>query len=86
MGKRNGVWLALLAIFAGVSGSLVAAEIRDVRVASTESGTRVVLDLSAPAKHKAFLLDSPYRVVVDLPKSSLRPKLQIGRASCRERV
>ena len=78
LGKRNGVWLALLAIFAGVSGSLVAAEIRDVRVASTESGTRVVLDLSAPAKHKAFLLDSPYRVVVDLPKSSLLPKLPAG--------
>jgi N-acetylmuramoyl-L-alanine amidase len=78
LGKRNGVWLALLATFAGVSGNLVAAEIRDVRVASTESGTRVVLDLSAPAKHTAFLLDSPYRVVVDLPKSSLRPKLPAG--------
>jgi N-acetylmuramoyl-L-alanine amidase len=75
LGKRNGVWLALLAFVAGVSGNLVAAEIRDVRISSTETGTRVVLDLSAPAKHKAFLLDTPNRVVLDLPKSSLLAKL-----------
>ena len=75
LGKRTGVWLALLASVAGVSGNLVAAEIRDVRVASTDTGTRVVLDLSAPAKHKAFLLDTPSRVVLDLSKSSLASKL-----------
>jgi N-acetylmuramoyl-L-alanine amidase len=75
LGKRTGVLLALLAIVAGVSGNLVAAEIRDVRVASTETGTRVVLDLSAPVKHKAFLLDTPNRVVLDLSKSSLLSKL-----------
>jgi len=75
LGKRNGVWLALLAFVAGASGNLVAAEIRDVRIASTETGTRVVLDLSGPAKHKAFLLDTPNRVVLDLSKSSLLAKL-----------
>jgi N-acetylmuramoyl-L-alanine amidase len=75
LGKRTGVLLALLASVAGVSGNLVAAEIRDVRVASTDAGTRVVLDLSAPAKHKAFLLDAPHRVVLDLSKSSLASKL-----------
>jgi len=75
LGKRTGVCVALLASVAGVSGNLVAAEIRDVRVASTDSGTRVVLDLSAPAKHKAFLLDAPNRVVLDLSKSSLASRL-----------
>jgi N-acetylmuramoyl-L-alanine amidase len=75
LGKRTGVWLALLATVVGVSGNLVAAEIREVRIASTETGTRVVLDLSAPAKHKAFLLDTPRRVVLDLSKSSLLSKL-----------
>ena len=73
--NRNGVWLALLAFVAGVSGNVVAAEIREVRIASTETGTRVVLDLTAPAKHKAFLLETPYRVVLDLSKSSLLSKL-----------
>jgi N-acetylmuramoyl-L-alanine amidase len=75
LGKRIGVWLSLLAIVAGVSGNLVAAEIRGVRVASIETGTRVVLDLSAPVKYKSFLLDNPQRVVLDLPKSSLTSKL-----------
>jgi N-acetylmuramoyl-L-alanine amidase len=75
LGKRTGVWLALLASVAGVSGNLVAAEIREVRVATTETGSRVVLDLSAPVKHKVFLLDSPHRVVLDVSKSSLKSKL-----------
>jgi N-acetylmuramoyl-L-alanine amidase len=75
LAKRFGVWVALLAFAAGVSGSLVAAEIRDIRVASTETGTRVVLDLSAPVKHKAFLLDDPGRVVLDVSRSSLKSKM-----------
>jgi N-acetylmuramoyl-L-alanine amidase len=75
LGTRIGVWLALLASFAGVSGNLVAAEIRAVRVAATETGTRVILDLSAPVKHKTFLLDTPRRVVLDLSKTSLQSKL-----------
>jgi N-acetylmuramoyl-L-alanine amidase len=75
LGIRTRVFVTLLAIAAGASGNLVAAEIREVRVAATETGTRVVLDLSTAAKHKAFLLDAPGRVVIDLPKSSLKSKL-----------
>jgi N-acetylmuramoyl-L-alanine amidase len=66
--------LTLLAIVAGVSGNLFAAEVRAVRIAATDTGTRVVLDLSGPVKHKAFLLDDPGRVVLDVPHSSLRNK------------
>jgi N-acetylmuramoyl-L-alanine amidase len=69
--SRFGVRLVLLAIAAGVSGNLVAAEIRDIRFAPTETGTRVVLDLSGPVKHKAFLLGDPSRVVLDVARSSL---------------
>src|SRR5688572_5380740 len=75
LGTRTGVCLTLLAMTAGVSGSLVAAEIRGVRVAATETGTRVVLDLSTAARHKAFLLDAPGRIVLDVSKSSLKSKL-----------
>ena len=78
LGTRTGVWLVLLAFAAGVSGRLVAAEIREVRIASTETGTRVVLDLSAPAKHKAFLLESPRRIVLDVSKTSLKSRLPAG--------
>ena len=65
---------ALLAFLAGVSGTAFAAEIRAVRIAATETGTRVVLDLSAPVKHKAFLLDDPGRVVLDVQRASLKGK------------
>jgi N-acetylmuramoyl-L-alanine amidase len=69
--SRLGVRLVLLASIAGVSGNLVAAEIRDIRFASTETGTRVVLDLSGPVKHNAFLLGDPARVVIDVARASL---------------
>src|SRR5688572_8291251 len=71
--------LALLAC-AAVSGKLFAAEVQAVRVAATDSGTRVVLDLSAPVKHKAFLLDSPGRVVLDVARASLKHKLALPEA------
>src|SRR5215212_2507514 len=75
LGKKSVARLLLLAILAGVSGSVVAAEIRAVRVAVTDAGTRVVLDLSGPVTHKAFLLDGPSRVVLDVARSSLRTRL-----------
>ena len=72
--------LLLLALLAAASGAL-AAEIRAVRVAATEDGTRVVLDLSAPVKHKAFLLDDPGRVVLDVQRSSLKNKQALSELS-----
>jgi len=77
LGMRTAVLLTLLAILAGVSGNLSAAEIRAIRVASTETGTRVVLDLSGPVTHKAFQLEDPGRVVLDVEHSSLKSKLQL---------
>jgi N-acetylmuramoyl-L-alanine amidase len=72
--------LTLLAFVAGVSSPLIAAEIREVRIAATETGARVVLELSAPAKHKAFILDDPGRVVLDLSKSTLKSRLPVADA------
>ena len=76
--KRNAIWLTLLAAIAAAAGPLSAAEIRGVRIAESDSGVRVVVDLSAPAEHKAFLLDNPARVVVDLARSSLKTRLPRG--------
>ena len=72
--KRFIVWLTLLACCAGAS-PLIAAEIRDIRIASSDTGTRVVLELSSDVKYKAFQLDDPGRVVIDLVKSSLKTSL-----------
>jgi N-acetylmuramoyl-L-alanine amidase len=69
--------LTLLALVAGVSGISFAAEVRAIRLAATDTGTRVVLDLSAPVKHKAFLLDAPGRVVLDVARSTLRNKVPL---------
>jgi N-acetylmuramoyl-L-alanine amidase len=75
LAKKIATWLTLAASLAAATGPLVAAEIRDVRIAATDSGTRVVLELSAPVKSKAFLLDNPGRLVVDVPKSTLKTAL-----------
>jgi N-acetylmuramoyl-L-alanine amidase len=76
--KRLATWLTLLATLAGASGTVLAAEIRGVRIAASETGTRIVLDLSAPVSHKSFLLDDPARVVLDVARSSLKSKLPAG--------
>jgi N-acetylmuramoyl-L-alanine amidase len=73
--KHGAVLLTALASLAAASGNLFAAEVRAIRIAATDTGTRVVLDLSAPAKHKAFLLDDPHRIVLDVAKSSLNSAL-----------
>jgi len=76
----RGIVLILLAIVAGVSNPVIAAEIREVRLAATDTGTRVVVELSAPIKHKAFLLENPARVVLDLSKTSLPAELPVADA------
>jgi N-acetylmuramoyl-L-alanine amidase len=80
MARKVARLLTLLAFFAGVSSPLVAAEIRAVRIAATDTGTRVVLELSGPAKHKAFVLDDPARVVLDVSKSTLKSDLPVADA------
>jgi N-acetylmuramoyl-L-alanine amidase len=69
---RHAVHVMLLAALMSAGGHLSAAEVRGIRVAATDGGTRVVLDLSAPVTHKAFRLEDPSRVVVDLAHSSLK--------------
>jgi N-acetylmuramoyl-L-alanine amidase len=80
MARKIARLVTLLAIAAGVSSPLVAAEIREVRIAATDIGTRVVLELSGPVKHKAFVLDDPARVVLDVSKSTLRSELPVADA------
>jgi len=80
MRKRFAVYGLLLAFVAGASSPSIAAEIRDIRIAASDTGTRVVLELSAPAKFSAFQLDDPGRVVLDLSRSSLKTPLPAAEA------
>jgi len=72
---RHARRLMLLCALLGAAGSLSAAEVQGIRVAATDAGTRVVLDLSAPVTSKAFRLENPARIVLDLPRSSMLPRL-----------
>jgi len=47
------------------------ARVTDVRLWSGPEGTRLVIELSAPAEYDVFALDDPHRVVVDLANTTL---------------
>jgi len=70
-GMRHARQVMLLCALLGAAGALSAAEVRGIRVATTDTGTRVVLDLSAPVSPKTFRLENPARIVLDLSRSSL---------------
>lgn len=53
------------------------AEVEGLRVWSGPESTRVVLDLSGPAQHRLMTLESPERIVVDLPATSLGRQLEL---------
>jgi N-acetylmuramoyl-L-alanine amidase len=61
------------------------ATLDDVRLWSGPEGTRLVLDLSAPVRHKVFTVENPGRVVIDLAgtASALRRDLPAGQGPVR---
>jgi N-acetylmuramoyl-L-alanine amidase len=68
--------LALLALFTGLASVAPAAqsaasrpELRSIRLEPGDSATQIVLDLSAPAPYRLFLLEAPHRAVLDLPSA-----------------
>jgi N-acetylmuramoyl-L-alanine amidase len=78
---RHALLVMLVVALGGASGNLSAAEIRGIRIAATDAGTRVVLDLTAPINHKVFRLEDPARIVIDIAHSSLQPKLVLPDAA-----
>jgi N-acetylmuramoyl-L-alanine amidase len=53
------------------------AELRDVHVSATASGTQVTLDLSASASEQLFTLEHPERAVVDLGHTRLGHSMRL---------
>lgn len=64
--SRNILIGLLLAVLLPVSTASANVQVRDVRLWAGPDTTRVVLDLSSPARHQLFTLENPGRVVVDL--------------------
>ncbi|MDF1734364.1 MAG: N-acetylmuramoyl-L-alanine amidase [Minwuia sp.] len=64
---RAGLWLVLLAVaLLGPLSAAHATAITAIRTGENAATTRVVLDLSAEPKWNLFLLEDPFRIVVDL--------------------
>jgi N-acetylmuramoyl-L-alanine amidase len=56
---------------AGVAAAAGLARVNDVRLWSGPEGTRLVVDLSAPARYSVFTLANPDRVVIDLADATI---------------
>lgn len=67
----RGSWLgvSLLVASAALVDAAGAATVNGARAWAGPQGTRIVFELSGPVEHRAFALQNPNRVVVDLPRS-----------------
>jgi N-acetylmuramoyl-L-alanine amidase len=72
---RRNLWVALFTLVglgvANGAGAAAPVQVSDVRLWSGPEGTRLVLDLSAPARYEVFTLQNPDRVVIDLARAEL---------------
>src|SRR5262245_28207971 len=72
---RIGHWgagaMLVLAVGIGTAFGAGRAHVNDVRLWSGPEGTRLVLDLSSPARYSVFTLENPDRVVIDLNDAAL---------------
>lgn len=61
------------AAYAGLHGFEMQGLVQRVRLLALESAYRVAIDTSAPARHTAFYLPDPFRIVIDVTRSEPRP-------------
>ncbi len=77
---RTGICALLaLLLFPALTAAGVS-KIEDVRIADRGDSTRIVFDLSSPAKHKVFVLSNPHRVVLDIERCKANGKLSSVKA------
>ena len=69
-------WRGVMAALPILVASAHAAQVRDLRLWRAPDHTRLVLDLSAPARYTLFELDEPYRLVIDLADTALLASYQ----------
>lgn len=67
--KRIIIPFVLLSLFAQ---SLLAADVKTIRLWQAPDHTRLVFDLSGPITHKVFALQNPSRLVLDIPSSKMK--------------
>ena len=69
--RRCGAATAALSMLALLAQGAQGAQLRDLRLWRAPDHTRLVLDLSAPARHTLFELKGPPRLVIDLADTAL---------------
>jgi len=70
--QRTASFLALIALLGSFSSALASpTRVTDVRLWSGPEGTRLVVDLSAPARYEVFAVENPDRIVIDLENADL---------------
>ena len=65
----------LALIFA--SGTVLAADLQDLKVLEDDVGTRAVLNIKGSADYKLFTLQNPERLVIDLSQTQLAPRFRM---------
>lgn len=70
--RTFGLLLLFMAAFVVTSGTAHALTVDNVRFGIHKNKTRMVLDMDDVSKFRAFVLDNPYRLVVDLPQYNWR--------------
>ena len=81
------IMLIPVAAAAGELRSLGTVKLHDVVVVNEQDATTIVLKTSAPARYQAEFMDSPYRLVVDFPDTTLtwrNTPLHVGSAPLRQ--
>jgi N-acetylmuramoyl-L-alanine amidase len=69
---QSAFFLALVGLLGAFSSALASpVRVTDVRLWSGPEGTRLVLDLSAPARYEVFAVENPDRIVIDLKDADL---------------
>ena len=69
---QSAFFLALVGLLGAFSSALATPiRVTDVRLWSGPEGTRLVLDLSAPARYEVFAVENPDRIVIDLQDADL---------------
>lgn len=64
-------FLAIVVVCVAMARPVWSASISDVRLWHAPERTRIVLDTSGPVDYRAFPLENPYRLVVDIKSSEL---------------
>lgn len=73
--------LSFLLAALGATAAHAATQLRQVRVATENDVTRVVLELSSATGHELFTLDGPHRIVIDLADAEEAPGFALPKAS-----